>query len=226
MDRNLNGEDVNESVPSAPPGHVRKVKETWQQFEDYGLANKLQNEEFNQHFEHNRHERRLMHGDIRVSKEEQQQEDKFSAEYYEQLRRDRERDDERIAMEIQRRLEREAGLDMNSKRARELEDEMLARRLQEMEVAQQNSAGGPSAAPVVVAGPTNGLYRPLTQRHASIPTDTYGQRIPPGAAMQQESRWNYSTGSSQNSHATSASSAASKRTPPPRPPPPRHNSLR
>jgi len=224
MDRNLSDEGtVNGSTPSAPPGHVRKVKETWQQFEDFGLAHKLQKEEFNQHFDQNRHERRLMHGDIRVSKEEQQQEDKFSAEYYEQLRRDREREDERLAMEIQRRMEMEAGIDMNSKRARELEDEMLAKRLQEMEMAKKSSSGGPSS--IAMAGPMNGVHRPPTQRHASIPTDPFGQRIPPGA-MRQDYHRNHSTSSSQNSHANSASSPGNKKSPPPRPPPPRHNSLR
>lgn len=60
-----------------------------------------------QHYDLNRFERRTMQVDTRLSKTEQKLEDKYAAEYYEQLRRDMEKEDERVAMELQRQLELE-----------------------------------------------------------------------------------------------------------------------
>lgn len=115
------------------------MKQSWQVHEDFGLAYRMQNNEckplyrfiadlhepcvsVSEHYDKNRCERRLMHTDICLTKEEQQAEDGYAAAYYEQLRRDQMKEDERLALELQKRLDEEERQQQEARVAKERED--------------------------------------------------------------------------------------------------------
>jgi len=135
-------EDDSPEKEGETPLSVSKVKQNWREHEDFGMAYQMQNNEFSQHYDKNRSERRLMHGDICLTKEEQKAEDGYAAAYYEQLRRDQLKEDERLALELQHRLDEEERM---ARLAKEQEDRMLAERLQklEMEEKQFSKSGAP-----------------------------------------------------------------------------------
>jgi hypothetical protein len=57
---------------------VKDVASRLRQFEDHNLAIRLQEEEFNHHYNRNRSERQVMGVDTRKSKEEQELEKKYA----------------------------------------------------------------------------------------------------------------------------------------------------
>lgn len=75
-----------------------------------------------------------MHVDTKLSKNEQRLEDKYAAEYYEQLRLDMEKDDERLAMQLQHELELE-----ERKRTRSTESDLSK---DEVRICLQNPTDG------------------------------------------------------------------------------------
>ncbi|KAI1712296.1 hypothetical protein Ddc_12533 [Ditylenchus destructor] len=94
--------------------------------EDYNLALQLQEEEFTQHYDKNRVERKLIGGDFKKSKEEQMAEATLATEKRLQEAEEIARRDEELAREIQRQLEEE---DRRNQLSLAQMDEELARRL-------------------------------------------------------------------------------------------------
>lgn len=104
---------------------VRQVASKLREHEDFNLALRLQEEEFNNHYDRNRSERRVMGVDTRKSKEEQEAERR---QILEQRMREAEmiaRRDEELARQMQQEIENE---DRRYREEQARRDEELARR--------------------------------------------------------------------------------------------------
>uniref|UniRef100_A0A914X708 Coiled-coil domain-containing protein n=1 Tax=Plectus sambesii TaxID=2011161 RepID=A0A914X708_9BILA len=111
-------------------GRVSKIASKMRVFEDFGMAYRMQEEEFGTHYDHNRHERRLVGSDTKKTKEEQELEDKYAAEYRAQVQRDLAEKDAQLALQMQLELERE-----EKRKLEEIAriDQEIARRIQTQE---------------------------------------------------------------------------------------------
>jgi hypothetical protein len=107
---------------------VKDVASRLRQFEDHNLAIKLQEEEFNHHYDRNRSERRVMGVDTRKSKEEQELEKRFALEKRLAECREIAARDEAIARQLQEQIEAE---ERRLKQEQDLLDQEIARRMQQ-----------------------------------------------------------------------------------------------
>ncbi|VDN22882.1 unnamed protein product [Gongylonema pulchrum] len=106
-------------------------------YEDYNMAVRLQEEEYNRHYESNRGQRRQVRNDGQHSRSEQQIEDQLAAQLRMQLNTQLTENDEAIARRLQDEFEREDEL---RKEFQARQDEELARRLQlEHDAAEQQN---------------------------------------------------------------------------------------
>ncbi|KAI1711640.1 hypothetical protein DdX_10102 [Ditylenchus destructor] len=131
--------------------------------EDYNLALQLQEEEFSQHYDKNRVERKLIGGDYKKSKEEQLAEATLAAGKRLQEAEEIARRDEELAREIQRQLEEE---DRRNQLSLAQMDEELARRLHLEEhdknvfsSARGSQAGESQSGPSTSNGPSFGVEK-------------------------------------------------------------------
>ncbi|CAH1240581.1 CCDC50 [Branchiostoma lanceolatum] len=133
-----------------PPGKVKEVRKEWAVREDGAFALQLQDEEIEQHYSGNISRRRTVRKDIVVAKDEQQEEDRVVQEAImkriEEQRRLEELD-RAVASSMQEALEREQERkvfqkeadelwltsELDAQRRQELEDEELAKKLQDRE---------------------------------------------------------------------------------------------
>ncbi|KAL1245151.1 Transportin-3 [Trichinella spiralis] len=106
--------------------NIRQVRRQWQEVEDFSLAQRLQDEEFNRHYNLNRGERQIIGTDLRLSKKEQEIEEH---EYWKR-RHEQESNDERYARQLHQQLMLEQSRDQLLLEAR---DEEIAKRLMESE---------------------------------------------------------------------------------------------
>ncbi|KRX50973.1 Transportin-3 [Trichinella murrelli] len=111
--------------------NIRQVRRQWQEVEDFSLAQRLQDEEFNRHYNLNRGERQIIGTDLRLSKKEQEIEEH---EYWKR-RHEQESNDEQYARQLHHQLMLEQNRDQLLLEAR---DEEIAKRLMESE--QQNNS--------------------------------------------------------------------------------------
>ncbi|KRX85181.1 Uncharacterized protein T06_7233 [Trichinella sp. T6] len=111
--------------------NIRQVRRQWQEVEDFSLAQRLQDEEFNRHYNLNRGERQIIGTDLRLSKKEQEIEEH---EYWKR-RHEQEINDEQYARQLHHQLMLEQNRDQLLLEAR---DEEIAKRLMESE--QQNNS--------------------------------------------------------------------------------------
>uniref|UniRef100_A0A5S6Q749 CCDC50_N domain-containing protein n=1 Tax=Trichuris muris TaxID=70415 RepID=A0A5S6Q749_TRIMR len=82
---------------------LSKVRKQWQEVEDFSLARRLQEDEFQRHYNCNREERQHMGADVRLSKQEQLAEEcRYRLERLKQ-----EQEDEKLAAQLQRQLDTE-----------------------------------------------------------------------------------------------------------------------
>jgi hypothetical protein len=107
---------------------VKDVASRLRQFEDHNLAIRLQEEEFNHHYNRNRSERQVMGVDTRKSKEEQELEKKYALEKRLAECREIAARDEAIAKKLQQDLEAE---ELRLKQEQALLDQEIARRMTE-----------------------------------------------------------------------------------------------
>uniref|UniRef100_A0AC34GR50 Coiled-coil domain-containing protein n=1 Tax=Panagrolaimus sp. ES5 TaxID=591445 RepID=A0AC34GR50_9BILA len=106
---------------------VKDVASRLRQFEDHNLAIKLQEEEFNHHYNRNRSERQVMGVDTRKSKEEQELEKRYALEKRLAECREIAARDEAIAKQLQQDLEAE---ERRLKQEQDILDQEIARRMQ------------------------------------------------------------------------------------------------
>ncbi|KRY32655.1 Transportin-3 [Trichinella spiralis] len=106
--------------------NIRQVRRQWQEVEDFSLAQRLQDEEFNRHYNLNRGERQIIGTDLRLSKKEQEIEEH---EYWKR-RHEQESNDEQYARQLHQQLMLEQSRDQLLLEAR---DEEIAKRLMESE---------------------------------------------------------------------------------------------
>uniref|UniRef100_A0A0M3HZV1 CCDC50_N domain-containing protein n=1 Tax=Ascaris lumbricoides TaxID=6252 RepID=A0A0M3HZV1_ASCLU len=117
---------------------VHKVASRLRSYEDFNMAQRLQDEEFGRHYALNRMERRRMGIDLRKSLREQAIEDRIAAECRAQQNNCIAEIDEAIAHRLQLEFEREEALKKESQARLDAE---LARRLQlDEEIQRQEKA--------------------------------------------------------------------------------------
>ncbi|KRX93915.1 Uncharacterized protein T4E_5619, partial [Trichinella pseudospiralis] len=112
--------------------NIRQVRRQWQEVEDFSLAQRLQDEEFDRHYSMNRGERQTIGTDLRLSKKEQQIEEH---EYWKR-RHEQESNDEQFARQLHKQLMLEQSRDQLLLEAR---DEEIAKRLMENEQRNNSS---------------------------------------------------------------------------------------
>ncbi|OQV17176.1 hypothetical protein BV898_08754 [Hypsibius exemplaris] len=119
---------VEGSTPEA--GLVKNVCKQWIVHEDEGLAHRLQKEEFQSHFGHNKEQRRVIRGDIkeaRIAFSEEVTEIEKQRQRHLQHLREVEQRDQKLAESLQRKLEEEEHRKLSTRRS---QDEELALELQ------------------------------------------------------------------------------------------------
>ncbi|CDW53754.1 CCDC50 N domain containing protein [Trichuris trichiura] len=100
------------------------VRRQWREVEDFSLAQKLQEVEFQKHYNYNREERQNMGADVRLSKREQLAEECR----YRMERLNQEKEDEKLAAQLQQQLDIE---DMERRSRLECKDYEYAKSLTE-----------------------------------------------------------------------------------------------
>uniref|UniRef100_A0A6G5ACQ3 Coiled-coil domain-containing protein n=2 Tax=Rhipicephalus microplus TaxID=6941 RepID=A0A6G5ACQ3_RHIMP len=116
-----------------PEGRVEKVCKEWLVREDGVLAYRLQSQEINQRYNLNRTNNQLLRADLPVAKTVQRTEEEeaeFIRRTYEEMLRQQEEHDAKVALELQQQLQREAALHA----AAQEEDQRLAAELQKREL--------------------------------------------------------------------------------------------
>uniref|UniRef100_A0A1E1XJ63 Coiled-coil domain-containing protein n=1 Tax=Amblyomma aureolatum TaxID=187763 RepID=A0A1E1XJ63_9ACAR len=116
-----------------PEGRVEKVCKEWLVREDGVLAYRLQSQEINQRYNLNRTNNQVLRADLPVAKTVQRSEEEeadFIRRTYEEMLRQQEEHDAKVAMELQQQLQREAALHA----AAQEEDQRVALELQRREL--------------------------------------------------------------------------------------------
>uniref|UniRef100_A0A1I7XV31 CCDC50_N domain-containing protein n=1 Tax=Heterorhabditis bacteriophora TaxID=37862 RepID=A0A1I7XV31_HETBA len=115
---------VDEQRPS-----VAEVTSRLRVFEDHNLAVKLQEEEFNRHYNRNRVDRRTIGSDTKHSKDEQAREDQTAREMRMRINKHIEESDEDVARRLQREFEEEERRQREEKERQSRMDAEVAQRI-------------------------------------------------------------------------------------------------
>lgn len=131
--RSMADAQPSEEQSVVPEGRVEKVCKEWLVREDGVLAYRLQSQEINQRYNLNRTNNQLLRADLPVAKTVQRTEEEeaeFIRRTYEEMLRQQEEHDAKVALELQQQLQREAALHA----AAQEEDQRLAAELQKREL--------------------------------------------------------------------------------------------
>ncbi|KAL1428513.1 hypothetical protein MTO96_002882 [Rhipicephalus appendiculatus] len=131
--RSMADAQPSEEQAVVPEGRVEKVCKEWLVREDGVLAYRLQSQEINQRYNLNRTNNQLLRSDLPVAKTVQRTEEEeaeFIRRTYEEMLRQQEEHDAKVALELQQQLQREAALHA----AAQEEDQRLAAELQKREL--------------------------------------------------------------------------------------------
>lgn len=131
--RSMADAQPSEEQSVVPEGRVEKVCKEWLVREDGVLAYRLQSQEINQRYNLNRTNNQLLRADLPVAKTVQRTEEEeaeFIRRTYEEMLRQQEEHDAKVALELQQQLQREAALHA----AAQEDDQRLATELQKREL--------------------------------------------------------------------------------------------
>lgn len=131
--RSMADAQSSEEQAVVPEGRVEKVCKEWLVREDGVLAYRLQSQEINQRYNVNRTNNQLIRADLPVAKAVQRSEEEeaeFIRQTYEDMMRQQEEHDAKVALELQQQLQREAALHS----ATQEEDQRIALELQRREL--------------------------------------------------------------------------------------------
>lgn len=131
--RSMADAQTSEEQAVVPEGRVEKVCKEWLVREDGVLAYRLQSQEINQRYNLNRTNNQLIRADLPVAKTVQRSEEEeaeFIRQTYEDMMRQQEEHDAKVALELQQQLQREAALHS----ATQEEDQRIALELQRREL--------------------------------------------------------------------------------------------
>lgn len=131
--RSMADAQPSEEQAVVPEGRVEKVCKEWLVREDGVLAYRLQSQEINQRYNLNRTNNQLLRADLPVAKTVQRTEEEeadFIRRTYEEMLKQQEEHDAKVALELQQQLQREAALHA----AAQEEDQRLAVELQRREL--------------------------------------------------------------------------------------------
>ncbi|XP_054921600.1 uncharacterized protein [Dermacentor andersoni] len=131
--RSMADAQPSEEQSVVPEGRVEKVCKEWLVREDGVLAYRLQSQEINQRYNLNRTNNQLLRADLPVAKTVQRTEEEeadFIRRTYEEMLKQQEEHDAKVALELQQQLQREAALHA----AAQEEDQRLAVELQRREL--------------------------------------------------------------------------------------------
>lgn len=131
--RSMAEAQVSEEQAVVPEGRVEKVCKEWLVREDGVLAYRLQSQEINQRYNLNRTNNQVLRSDLPIAKTVQRTEEEeaqFLRDAYDHMLHQQEVDDEKIALELQQQLQREAAIHASLQE----EDERMALELQRREL--------------------------------------------------------------------------------------------